>query len=87
MQKKIIMLVGGDHSSYGIYNALKSEFNISNVILEEPKSTKVFIKRRIKKLGIIKVIGQILFQKGIVPFLRMGSQKRIDEIPSFWLLL
>ena len=80
MQKKIVMLVGGDHSSYCIYNALKNEFDISHVILENRTNRKAFIKRRIKKLGVIKVIGQILFQKGIVPFIKMGSKKRIEEI-------
>jgi hypothetical protein len=38
------MLVGGDHSSYAIYNTLKKDCNISNVILEAPKSKKEFIK-------------------------------------------
>ncbi|MFD1162231.1 formyl transferase [Hwangdonia seohaensis] len=80
MKKKIVMLVGGDHSSYAIYNALKNEYNISNVILEESKSRKEFIKRRIKKLGLIKVIGQVLFQKIVVPFLKKECKTRIEEI-------
>ncbi|WOD43359.1 formyl transferase [Hwangdonia lutea] len=80
MSKKIIMLVGGDHSSYAIYNGLKAEYNIAHVILEKPKSRKEFIKRRIKKLGLVKVIGQVLFQKLVVPFLKKESQSRVDEI-------
>ncbi|MFI0429076.1 formyl transferase [Mariniflexile sp. HMF6888] len=80
MEKKIVMLVGGDHSSYAIYNALKNNYNITHVILEKSKSRKDFIKRRIKKLGLIKVIGQVLFQKLVVPFLNKESKKRIKEI-------
>ncbi len=80
MKKSIVFLVGNDHSSYAIYNALKKDYNISKVILEEPKSRKEFIKRRIKKLGIIKVIGQGLFQKIIVPFLNKECKSRITEI-------
>lgn len=80
MKKKIVMLVGGDHSSYAIYNALKKDYNISNVILEAPKSKKEFIKRRIKKLGLLKVMGQALFQKLVVPFLNKECKARIAEI-------
>lgn len=80
MNKKIIMLVGGDHSSYAIYNALKDQYDITHVILEAPKSKKEFIKRRIKKLGPIKVLGQVLFGKLIVPFLNNEGKARIKEI-------
>jgi folate-dependent phosphoribosylglycinamide formyltransferase PurN len=66
MTKKIVMLVGGDHSSYAIYNALKNNYNITHVILEKSKSRKDFIKRRIKKL--------------VVPFLNKESKTRINEI-------
>ena len=82
VKKKIVMLVGGDHSSYAIYNALKNTYNITNVILEEPKSKKEFIKRRIKKLGLLTVIGQVLFQKLIVPFLNKESKLRIEQIKN-----
>lgn len=80
MEKKIVMLVGKDHSSFAIYNALKKEYNITNVILEESKSKKEFIKRRIKKLGLLKVMGQALFQKLVVPFLNKESKTRIAAI-------
>ncbi|NJX15157.1 formyl transferase [Tamlana crocina] len=80
MSKEIVMLVGKDHSSYAIYNALKSQYNITHVILEAPKSKKEFIKRRIKKLGLIKVVGQVLFGKLIVPYLNKEGKARIKEI-------
>ena len=80
MKKKIVMLVGGDHSSNAIYNALKNQYNISNIILEEPKTTTAFIKRRIKKLGLLKVIGQACFQKFVVPFLKKESKTRVQDI-------
>ncbi|MFI1773823.1 formyl transferase [Thalassobellus citreus] len=80
MEKKIVMLVGEDHSSFAIYNALKKDYNITNVILEKPKSKKEFIKRRIKKLGILKVVGQVLFQKLVVPFLNKECKTRIYNI-------
>ncbi|MFH4969059.1 formyl transferase [Gaetbulibacter sp. M240] len=80
MDKKIVMLVGDSPSSYCNYNALKKDYNISNIILENSVSKKTFIKRRIKKLGLFKVIGQVLFQKIMIPFLRWESKDRISEI-------
>ncbi len=74
------MLVGRDHSSYAIYNALKKEYPISHILLEDATSRKAFIKKRIKKLGILTVFGQALFQKIIVPILKKESEQRVKEI-------
>jgi methionyl-tRNA formyltransferase len=52
------------------------------VILEEPISKTVFVKRRIKKLGLWKVLGQILFQLFIVKILDATSVKRKKKILS-----
>ncbi|MFH4965338.1 formyl transferase [Gaetbulibacter sp. M235] len=80
MNKKIIMLVGGGPSSYCNYNALKDHYPISNIIIETEGNLKTFLKKRIKKFGIVKVIGQILFQKIVVPFLKRESKTRVAEI-------
>ena len=80
MTKKIIMLVGGGPSSHCCYNALMKEHHISNILIETEGDLKTFLKKRIKKFGIIKVIGQILFQKVAVPFLKWESKTRVAEI-------
>lgn len=80
--KKIVMLAGKGDSSLILYNAINSRYNIDAVILEDKENKKVFIKRRIKKLGIIKVAGQILFQVIIVRFLKWKARNRITEIIS-----
>ncbi|WP_299523354.1 formyl transferase [Winogradskyella sp.] len=82
MDKKIIMLTGGGPSTTFMYNGIKDSFDISTVILEEGSSIKKFIKRRIKRLGYIKVFGQLLFQTTIPKILHRISQKRIKEIMS-----
>lgn len=82
MKKKIIMLVGAGQSSYCNYNALKEDYTISNIIIETEGNLKAFLKKRIKKFGIVKVIGQILFQKIVVPFLKWESKARVEEIIS-----
>jgi len=58
---KIIMLCGIDKSSNIMYNGLAPYFDIICVILENRVSRKKIFKRRIKKLGLLKVIGQLLF--------------------------
>lgn len=78
--KKIVMLAGKGQSTNILYNALKNEFNISAVVLEEPINKKEFLKKRIKKLGWWPVLGQILFQVIIVNALNLTSSKREKEI-------
>ncbi len=78
--KKIVILAGKGASTNIICNKLALEFDIAAVILEEPVPKSIFLKKRIKRLGILKVIGQILFQAIIVSFLNMISKKRIHQI-------
>jgi folate-dependent phosphoribosylglycinamide formyltransferase PurN len=55
------MLMSDGDSSKIMYNGLKNDFNIEKIIIEESVSKKILLKNRIKKLGLFKVIGQILF--------------------------
>jgi len=80
--KKIVLLAGEGFSTRVLYNNLKKEFQIEKVILEDSISRLQFLKRRAQKLGVTRVIGQILFQAGVVPFLKKRSQGRIREITS-----
>ena len=73
------MLAGNGESTLYMYNALKDQFNIEKVIIEEPTNRKTFIKRRIKNLGLVKVIGQIFFMI-YSKFLRIFSQKKITKL-------
>lgn len=79
---KIILLTAGGNTATYMYNGINPSYHISSVVVEERFSRVKFIKKRIKRLGLIKVIGQLLFQ-GIVPRLlgRLSSQ-RIQEIMS-----
>ena len=78
--KKIVILAGKGDSSKIVFNALDSKFGIEKIIVEDKENTKKFIKRRIKRLGIFTVVGQILFQLIIGKFLGSTSKKRRDEI-------
>ena len=58
---KILMLTGQDEFSKIMYNGLKDHFNIVAIVNEKKVSLKIFIKKRIKNLGFLKVLGQIFF--------------------------
>ena len=76
---KIVMLVSNGASSKIVYHALKNNFNIVNIIVEESVSKKKLIKNRIKRLGYMKVFGQVLFILFNKVFYYY-SQSRIMEI-------
>ncbi|WP_227006012.1 formyl transferase [Marinifilum sp. N1E240] len=76
---KILMLVGDGDSSKIVYNALENVFEISKIVEDTAVPKNIFLKRRIKKLGFIKVIGQILFSI-YNKFILFGSSCRIEEI-------
>lgn len=77
---KIVLLAGKGITTNILYNALNEEFNIEKIILEESISKKEFLKKRIKRLGIRKVSGQVMFQLSIVKVLNFFSGKRKMEI-------
>jgi folate-dependent phosphoribosylglycinamide formyltransferase PurN len=80
INKKIVILGGIGNSTNIVFNALNKHYGIYKVIIEEKESTKLFLKRRLKKLGLIKVFGQIIFQIFIAKPLNLISSKRLKEI-------
>lgn len=78
--KKIVMLCSRGDSSYLVYNKLSEHFSIEKVIIEDSVSTKNLLKRRIKKLGFLTVLGQVLFVGTVVPFLKKSTENRKKEI-------
>ncbi len=78
--KKIVLLACEGESTNIIFNSLKKDFKIKQVLVEKEESRVLFLKRRIMKYGCLKVSGQILFKVIIVPYLRFISRKRIGEI-------
>lgn len=82
MDKKIIMLTGQGKSSTFMYNGIKTNFHISKVVIEEKIDRNKFLKRRIKRMGYMKVLGQVVFQLTIPKILERSSQKRIKEIKT-----
>jgi len=89
----LLLLLGKGESSRIVYHHLSSTF-LNIVCIQEDKPDKwKFWKRRMKKLGMYNVLGQILFLLVGVPVLSRFSKKRrqeiinkydlkLDEIPS-----
>lgn len=79
--QKIVMISGFGEYPIMVYNYLiENGLEIERLIIEEPESTRIFLKRRIKKLGVINVLGQVLNRLFIVPLLKITSTKRLQEI-------
>lgn len=81
-QRKIVMLAGKGVSTNILYHALKNEFKIEAIILENGVNRVEFLKKRIKKVGIVKVAGQVLFQLSVAELLKLFSEKRKRQILS-----
>src|SRR5690242_13228508 len=77
---RLLILAGKGTTTNILYNSLKEEYDIVAIIIERPVPIQRFLGKRIKKLGIVKVVGQILFQISIVPILNVTSRKRKKQI-------
>ena len=77
---KIVLIAGKGDSTNIVYNALIKKHNIETVIIEDGEDIIRFIKRRIRRLGIFTVLGQVAFQILIVKPLAFFSKKKIESI-------
>jgi methionyl-tRNA formyltransferase len=80
--KRIVLLAGRGASTNIVFNAVNKNFGVVAAIIEDNEGIKKFLKRRIKKLGIFTVFGQILFQLFIAKPQKLISKKRINQICS-----
>lgn len=78
--KNIVLLGREDKQTAILYHSLQSEFSIAGVIVEKGESRVHFVKRRIKRLGWRKTLGQLAFRITIMPWLKSKSKARVQEI-------
>ena len=77
----MIVLLGTDgESTRIIYHHLSRNFEGVSVILEEPVSRGVLLKKRLRKIGAARVLSQILFLAAVRPALERLYKNRIKEI-------
>jgi folate-dependent phosphoribosylglycinamide formyltransferase PurN len=65
-----------------VCNYVLERFPASKIICERPESRKDFLQRRVRKLGLLTVAGQIAFQTLVVPVLKTLSANRIAQIKA-----
>jgi phosphoribosylglycinamide formyltransferase 1 len=58
---RIVLLAGDGSPTRVIYHALREEFDIVRVILEDKPSALSMLRYRARKLGVIKTLGQFAF--------------------------
>ncbi len=81
---KVVLFTTNSVSGNMVCAFLQNKYTLASVVLDSalPGAGKRMIKRRIKKLGFFNVFLQAIFQKGLVPFLKMESKSRQDELLS-----
>ena len=79
---KVLIFAGKSESTTLMFNGIKDYFHIEKVIIEAPVSKKTLLKRRIKSIGLVTVIGQIIFMAYSKLWLKKRSIKRINEIKN-----
>jgi folate-dependent phosphoribosylglycinamide formyltransferase PurN len=78
---RIVMLCRNGQSSRIMYYGLASFVDVECVILEKKPSGKIMIQRRMKKLGILKTTGQLLFLT-MNKLMAKTSETRIKQLIS-----
>jgi folate-dependent phosphoribosylglycinamide formyltransferase PurN len=76
----VVLLCGPGFSSQAVFGTLRSCFPRIAVILEEPVSSAALALRRVKRLGILKVVGQTAFVVLVQRGLGLLSTRRIAAI-------
>lgn len=78
--QKIVLLTVNSVSTPVVYNFLSDYFNIESVIIESKVPLGLFLKKRIQRLGLMKVCGQILFSQIIIKYLTLSYVGRTNDI-------
>lgn len=76
---KVVILATEGVTTNLLYNGLSSDFDVVKVIIESRQSKVQLFKKRVKRLGLMKVLGQAAFLLIVRPFIP-SRQKRIKAI-------
>jgi folate-dependent phosphoribosylglycinamide formyltransferase PurN len=69
-----------------VYNAVARHHPIAAVLVEEPVSRARLLTRRVRRLGLPTVAGQVLFQALAAPVLARRARERLREIHAEYAL-
>jgi folate-dependent phosphoribosylglycinamide formyltransferase PurN len=78
--RPIVLLAVAGPSTTAVYHALVQRFGTVHLILEDRVPRRQLLWRRVRRLGPITVLGQLLFMGLVLPVLRRRSAARLREI-------
>lgn len=76
----VLILGGRGESTNAVVNALADRYDKLSLILEDDVPMTAFLRKRIKRLGVTTVCGQMAFVAIVPRYLRKKSRNRISEI-------
>lgn len=76
---KVVVLATDGASTWMLVNALRVNYRHLQVVLEKPISRRTILRRRMTRIGIWPVLGQIIFML-YLPVLRRLNQVRTQEL-------
>jgi folate-dependent phosphoribosylglycinamide formyltransferase PurN len=77
---KIILLASESIASNILFNSLNKKIKIEKVFIENSVGKRSFLKTRLRKVGFIRLIDQLLFIILINNILKFFSKSRIDKL-------
>jgi hypothetical protein len=80
---RIVILAGESEVTTWVYNFIASHVKIEKLIIEKKEDKILFLRRRINRLGILTVFGQVLFSL-FCYFISLFSKKRKLEITNLY---
>lgn len=87
MSRKGLLILAQDGDSTRILvNRLELTVGVSDLVIEQPVPRHRFAAKRVRRLGIGRVVGQLLFVGLVVPLLGRRDRARVKEIKRVYAL-
>ncbi|MGB7393809.1 MAG: formyl transferase [Pricia sp.] len=85
MSFKIVILSRNKASAQQIIEALDPSILIEKIIVDPGANRKKIFIKRIRKIGILAFVGQLLFRFVVMPYLNSSSRDRKQELSASYL--
>jgi folate-dependent phosphoribosylglycinamide formyltransferase PurN len=86
ISQQVVLLAGPGDTTDIVANWLDEHVSHVTVVTEEPQSRAQLTRRRIKRFGWVRVLGQVIFVAIAMPGLRLREGLRKNQILSEWSL-
>ena len=82
ISQQVVLLAGPGDTTDIVANWLDEQISRVTLVTEEPQSRVRLARRRIKRIGWVRTLGQVIFVAIVMPVLRIRGQSRRKEILS-----